>query len=180
MLKWFIRNRVAVFEKRFDYDMSYAREILAIDLRAFLAFARLTKLGDYRRDVPKPGYWAAKLVAVLAEDCGPCTQLIATMALRDGVDGAVISAVLSHDDSQLPEPVLVAVKFARASIAHDVAADELRDDIVRRWGQRALVALAFAITSGRIYPTLKYALGHGKMCQRVVVDGKPVVVTRAA
>ena len=42
-------------------------------------------------------------------------------------------------------------------------------------GRRALVSLAFAITAARIYPTVKYALGHGKACMRVVVDGTPVM-----
>jgi hypothetical protein len=55
-----------------------------------------------------------------------------------------------------------------------VAADELRDEIVQRWGKRALVSLAFAITASRLYPTLKYALGHGRACQRIVVAGEPV------
>ena len=47
--------------------------------------------------------------------------------------------------------------------------------IVKRWGRRALVSLAFAITAARIYPTVKYALGHGKACMRVVVGGTPVM-----
>ena len=36
--------------------------------------------------------------------------------------------------------------------------------------------VAFAITVARIYPTVKYALGHGKACMRVVVQGTPVVL----
>jgi hypothetical protein len=46
---------------------------------------------------------------------------------------------------------------------------------VKRWGRRALVSLALAITAARIYPTVKYALGHGKACMRVVVGGTPVL-----
>ena len=46
---------------------------------------------------------------------------------------------------------------------------------MKRWGRRALVSLAFAITAARIYPTVKYALGHGKACMRVVVGGTPVM-----
>ena len=45
---------------------------------------------------------------------------------------------------------------------------------MKRWGRRALVSVAFAITAARIYPTVKYALGHGKACTRVVVGGTPV------
>ena len=50
-------------------------------------------------------------------------------------------------------------------------ADPLRDEIVRRWGKNGLTAIALALTTARLYPTLKYALGHGKTCSRVVVAG---------
>ena len=52
------------------------------------------------------------------------------------------------------------------------------DEIVKRWGRRGLISLAFAITASRIYPTVKYALGHGKACMRVIVDGTPVTFDR--
>ncbi|MGH6911941.1 MAG: hypothetical protein ACREE0_09900 [Phenylobacterium sp.] len=51
------------------------------------------------------------------------------------------------------------------------ACDPLRDEIVRRWGDRGLVALGMAITTARMYPTLKYALGYGKACSRITVAG---------
>ena len=176
MLKWFIRNRLAAFENKYDYDMSYAREILAADTSAFLAFAKLGGIGAYRKDVPKNMYWAAKLTGTITEDCGPCTQLLVGMALEAGADAKVLKAVLAHDDAALPADALLGVTFARAALAHAPEADELREQIVKQHGQRAVIALAFAICSARLYPTLKYALGHGKACQRVVVAGTPVVV----
>ena len=33
--------------------------------------------------------------------------------------------------------------------------------------------VALAITTARMYPTLKYALGYGKTCTRVTVAGEP-------
>jgi hypothetical protein len=42
------------------------------------------------------------------------------------------------------------------------------------------VSLAFAITASRMYPTVKYALGHGQACRRITVDGKPVAALRQA
>jgi hypothetical protein len=51
---------------------------------------------------------------------------------------------------------------------------------VKRWGPRALLSLAFAITASRVFPTIKYALGHGKACQRVTVAGEHVAVVRSA
>jgi hypothetical protein len=180
MLSWLIRNRLAAFERRFDYDMSYAREILAADRKAFFAFSKLTALGQYRRDIPKDVYWAAKLVATVSEDCGPCTQLVVTMGLEAGATPRILSQVLAGRDAALPEDVHLGVKFARATIAHHPDADELREEIVRRWGQRALLSLAFAITASRVFPTIKYALGHGTACQRVTVAGEHVAVVRSA
>jgi len=45
---------------------------------------------------------------------------------------------------------------------------------VKRWGKLGLISIAFAITASRIYPTVKYALGHGKACSRIVVGGTPL------
>jgi hypothetical protein len=180
MLSWLIRNRLAAFERRYGYDISYAREILDVDRDAFLRFAKISALGAYRRGVPKDVYWATKLVGVVGEDCGPCTQLSVAMALEDGATPRVLSSVLGRQDASLPEDVLLGVRFARAALAHDPEADPLREEIVRRWGPRALVSLAFGIAAARLYPTIKYALGHGKACQRVTVAGEPVAVVRGA
>ena len=145
-----------------------------------MAFVRATKVGNYKRDVPTAVYWAAKVVGIVSEDCGPCTQLAVALALADGVDAGVLSAVLADDRARMSAEVVLGVEFARATIAHAPEADDLRDEIVRRWGKRAVVSLAFAIVASRMYPTLKYALGHGVACQRVTVAGQPVLVARSA
>jgi hypothetical protein len=76
----------------------------------------------------------------------------------------------------MPPDVALVWRFTRATLAHDATADAYREAIVQRWGRPALVSVAFAITAARIYPTVKYALGHGKACMRIVVDGRPVVL----
>jgi hypothetical protein len=83
--------------------------------------------------------------------------------------------VLADNPDAMPPDVALVWKFTRATLAHDAAADVYREAIVQCWGRRALVSLAFAITAARIYPTVKYALGHGKACTRVVVGGAPVM-----
>jgi alkylhydroperoxidase family enzyme len=181
MLTWLIRNRLAAFERKYSYDTSYVRDILAADRRAFVAFAKMSAaLRAYRRDAPRDALWAAGLVGSIAEDCGPCTQLGVTMALEDGASARTLAAVLAGRDAELPEDAHLAVGFARAVIAHDPGAELLREEIQRRWGPRALVSLAFAIAGARLYPTIKYALGHGKACQRVTIEGEPVAVARSA
>ena len=126
-----------------------------------------------RRDAPAAALAAAGLVGTLAEDCGPCTQISVELATRAGVKPAVLRAILAGDEVGMGEAAALAYRFARASLARDMAAcDPLRDEVVRRWGQKGLVALALALTTARMYPTMKYAMGHGKTCSRVVVAGE--------
>jgi len=180
MLTWFIKRRLAAFEKKYGYDASYLRDLADTDLRAFFKFARAASIGNYRRDIPSEALHAARLVAIVAEDCGPCTQLCVAFALEDGMSAKTIAAVLAGDEAAMPELAHLGYRFARAAIAHDPATDALRDEIVQRWGQRAAVALAFSLVNARLYPTIKYALGYGKACQRVIVAGEPVTVAHAA
>ena len=175
MIKWALRKGIDKFERDWKYDGSYVRDIIDVSPRAAWLLSRAAALGRFRRDLPIELWYAAGITAVRHEDCGPCTQLGLTMAERAGVSPAVLRAVLTDDPDAMPPDVALVWKFTRATLAHDAAADEYRDAIVRRWGRRALVSLAFTITAGRIYPTLKYALGHGKACVRVVVGGTPVI-----
>jgi hypothetical protein len=80
----------------------------------------------------------------------------------------------------MPAPVALGVRFAEATLARAADADELREQVVARWGRKALVSLGFAITAARMYPTVKYAMGHGQACMRVSVGGTIVPVRRAA
>ncbi|HTJ41698.1 MAG TPA: hypothetical protein VL463_06360 [Kofleriaceae bacterium] len=180
MLKRFIRSRLGKYERDLGYDATYLRDVLDADLGAFLRFARLQGVSTYRRDAPKDVWYAAKIVGAMSEDCGPCTQLVVTMAERDGVDGATLAAIVRGDLAALPAEVALGVRFARAVLAHDPAADELREEIVRAWGKRALVSISFSLVSARLYPTLKYAMGHGRACQRVLVGGAPIAVAHAS
>jgi hypothetical protein len=175
MIRWVLRKVIDKFEREWNYDASYMRDMIEASPRAAWLFSRVTALGQYRCDLPDQAWYAAGITAVRSEDCGPCTQLAVTMAERAGVSPLVLHAVLADDPDSMPPDVALVWRFTRATLAHDAAADEYRETIVKRWGQRALVSLAFAITAARIYPTVKYALGHGKACMRVVVDGAPVM-----
>lgn len=177
MLKWLIRNRLDAFERSEGYDVAYVRDLLSAHLGAFVAYTLVLMLSSWRRDVPAEVYYAAKITGTIAEDCGPCTQLVVGMALKDGVAPRVVTGILAGEGAD--EHVALGIRFARAVLAHDPAADDLRDEVKRRWGPRGLVSLAFAVTSSRIYPTLKFALGHARSCQLVLVEGQPVAVRRA-
>jgi len=175
MFKTVVRGQIDKFEKEWAYDTSYLREILdGGGLDAVQAVNGVTKLGTYRRDVPIAPYYAAKIASVRQADCGPCTQLIVTMAER--VHAALLRALLAGRRDELPADVCLAYDFARATLAHEPEADDLREQVVARWGKRGLISIAFAITSAQIYPTLKYALGHGRACTQIRVGDEDVTM----
>ena len=175
MFKWLLHRGVGRFERQWSYDASYVHEIIDADPRAAWMFQRAASLGTYRKDVPADALAAAAITAVKHEDCGPCTQLGVSMAERAGVDPAVLRAVLTENPLKMTPDAALAWRFTRATLDHDPAADGYRDEIVKRWGPRAVLSLAFAIVTARLYPTVKYAMGHGKACTRIVVDGAPIV-----
>ncbi len=178
MLRWLLRRTVSAFERQWNYDASYLREMIDISPRAAWRFVNATRLGTYCRDVPIEAWCTVGITAVRSEDCGPCTQLATAMAERRGVAPEILRAVLKEDVSAMPDDVALAWRFTKATLAHDASADDYRAVILERWGPRAVVSLAFAITTARIYPTVKYAMGHGKTCTRVVVGGAPVAIER--
>ena len=176
MLRWLFRKKLDDFDREYGYDSSYVREIVDTDLDAAWRFSKVMGLTTYRKGVPAAPLCAAGLASTLAEDCGPCTQLGVTMAEREGVPPAVIRAILDGDTHAMPEDVSLAYRFAQAVLRHDADADSLREQVVSHWGKKGLISLGYAITMGRFFPTLKYALGHARACTRVKVGNEDVKV----
>ena len=176
MLKSILHNRLDAYQREYGYDVSYVREILDVDLGAFRRLYAFSGISSYARDVPVDAQFAAKITGTLAEDCGPCTQLMVTMAERAGVAPDTIRAVVRGDLEALGPDARLAVLFSRAVMQRDPEADILRAQVRERWGRRGVITLGFGLVGARAYPTLKYALGFGKTCSRVVVAGDPVLV----
>ena len=166
MLRLFLRRQIAAFERTWNYDASYMHEVIDVDPRAMLAFGKLQAISNYRKAAPP------------AADCGPCTQLAIDMAQRGGVDPAVLRAIVTRDFKAMPTEAALAVRFTEATLRHAPEADELREEVVRQFGKCGLIALSFAILAARMYPTLKYALGHGRACTRLAIGGEKVPVLR--
>lgn len=178
MIRWLLQRWIDKFERSWNYDASYLRDVLDTDPRAMLAFSKVTGIATYHKDVPLAAFCAAGLVGAMTEDCGPCTQLKIDMAQRAGVDPAVLRAIVTRDVTAMPYEVALAFRFAEASLQHAPEADDLREEVVCRFGKRGLISLGFALTAARLYPTLKYALGYGRACTRVTVGGESQPVLR--
>jgi hypothetical protein len=178
MLRWFLRRQITRFERTWNYEAGYLHEMIDADPQALLAFGKLQAISRYRKDVSPAAWSAAGIVSVMSEDCGPCTQLGIDMAERGGVDPAMLRAIVARDFAAMPDEVALVVRFTEATLRHAPEAHELREEVVRRFGKRGLIALAFAMLAGRMYPTVKYALGHGHACMRLTIGGETRPVLR--
>jgi hypothetical protein len=178
MLKFLLNRYITTFERRWGYDARYMRDLIDLSPWVMLKFMLAASAGQ-RQDAPPAALAAASLVGTLVEDCGPCTQIGVDMAAAGGLPPRLLQAILSGDEAAMGPDAALGYAFARASLARDLeAADVARDEVIRRWGKRGLTTLALALTGARMYPTMKYALGHGRACSRVEVAGAPVPVHR--
>ncbi len=114
MLKWFLSRWISKFERTWNYDASYLRDVLDADSRALMAFSRAAALSNYRKDVPPAAYCAAGLAGTMAEDCGPCTQLVLDMAQRQGVDPETLRAIVARDFTAMPFEVALPARGSAA------------------------------------------------------------------
>lgn len=165
------------FEARYNYDATYIRDLLEASPKALRAFQGVRTLSAYREGAPAAALAAAGLVATMSEDCGPCVQIGVKIAEENHVPADVLRGILTGDHTLMGQEASLAWRFAKASLARDLErSDALRDDLLERWGPKGLAAIALAIASARVYPTVKYAMGHGKACSRVQVGGEAVAV----
>ncbi len=180
MLKALLSRQIGAFERTWNYDASYMRELLEVSPASLFKFFLVASLG-HGKHAPPEAQAAAGIVGTLAEDCGPCTQISVDIAAKSGVKPEILRAILAGDEAAMGEAARLGYRFARAVLARDMEkADPLRDEILKRWGKAGLVDLSLNLTTARMYPTLKYGLGHGKACSRVVVAGTAAPFERLA
>ena len=111
MLKWLLRRRIDAFATEYDYDTSHMRYILNVSVRASLKW-----LANYRKDILLDANFAAALTTLLAEDCGPCSQLAVTMAEREGIASATIKTILAGDERTMTPEAALAYRFIQATL----------------------------------------------------------------
>jgi alkylhydroperoxidase family enzyme len=180
MRKLLARHLLTSFRRRYAYDTSYLDYILDNAPAAFFKFARIGKLTNHREAVPPEAYFAAKLIGALAEDCGPCAQLVIDMAREAGVPDPQIEAVLNRAPARMSDAVVLAFRFADAVVRRSDAAEEARDAVRAHWGDKGVIDLTLALQIGRMFPMLKAGLGFARECRRVTVGQHHVDVVQQA
>ena len=155
-------------EKKFGENMDYMRDIANASPTAFYKFALFMLFASHRKAAPVEAQYLAAIGALQHEDCGPCLQIAVNQALAQGVAPEILSAAIAGGHALDPDHRLY-LDFGRAVSANAPEAEELRLKVAERLSAPAMVDLAIAIASARVFPTLKRGLGHAKSCSLVQV-----------
>ena len=180
MFKWFFHRQISALECAYGYDATYLHEVLDISTAAFLKFTLFQIMSADRHSIPRDAWFAARIAAALSEDCGPCTQLVVDMALRDGMAPDSISALLRGDIEAAGADAALGFRYGVAVTTNSPDAVMLVEHAEKRFGKRGLVSLDFGVAASRVYPTVKRGLGHGAVCTKVIVGNDTVAIKRTA
>ena len=180
MLRRLLHRVIAKLERDYGYDATYLHEVTDISVPASLKFGLFQIMSRHFDRVPIDAYCAARIAATLSEDCGPCTQLTVDMALKAGVEPQRVAALLRGDLEQAGPDAELGFRYGIAVAQNTHDAPSLAAEAERRFGKRALVSLAYAVASSRVYPALKRGLGHCAACTKINVSNEAIVLRQAA
>lgn len=156
-LNWVISKQEAFLGAQLDH----VRELARLSPMAFLKLSLMTPLARHRRRLQRTAYHLATLAVTRHEDCGTCVQIESNLARREGVPAHYIHAALTGTYEELPEILADVCRFA-SNIAQGWDCTDLRSKLRAHYGEEGMMELGIAISTARVYPTLKRALGFAE------------------
>lgn len=170
-ISWFAERSLRKMEKRYDYSFDYVRYLWHVSRPAYRRFTfGFMWFATGREVLPADAGAVAGIVSTLHADCGPCTQITVNIAAEAGVPASVLSAAVSGDLNALPENLALVYRFTHAVVNADYNASEMREEVVKLYGEKGLADMAAVIAAGQVYPSLKRTLGFGETCLKVTVN----------
>ena len=170
MLARFVESRIAAAESVMGVNQDWLRDLFRASPAGFRKLSRFLPLASYRKAASRDAMAVARLVGALSEDCASCVQITVNLALGEGVDPAILRAVLDDRPGDLAPDLAEVMAYAKA-VAY--RGDDVleRIEVVRaRFGEAALYELALGIASARLFPVAKRGTGHAVSCSRVTLD----------
>ena len=164
MITALTEKQVARAEGKVGQPLEYLRYILAESQPAFWKLAMFIPLAEHRSAASPEAYAIAKLVAARHEDCGSCVEINAKQAREAGVEADIIHNTLTGNVATLPAELADVYRFARAVVTQAPETDTLRAELEWQLGRKAMIDLAFALASTRVFTTLRRALEFGTHC----------------
>jgi hypothetical protein len=80
---------------------------------------------------PKEALFVAQTLGVLDGDCEPCVQISVDIGLADGLSPELVRAILLGDETAMTDDARLAFRFARESLAKDVAGQKPHPNAAR-------------------------------------------------
>ena len=168
MINMLINKKLDSVEKELGVPVDEARYMAEHNLRAFYAFSKVQDFANLRRVLPAEMYYMAKIAAYRQEDCGSCLQIAVNQARKAGLAPAAIQAAVDRNLGALSPDARIIFRFAESQVNREDDPDA-RAQIIQRFGHDGLIELALALTSARMFPTMKRVLGYAVSCSRVKV-----------
>ena len=168
MFRALMTQMIKAMEKATGVEAPFAYHLRDVAPARLWRFAFIKMVEGRRQVTPPAVYHAAGLASAMVEDCGPCVQIHVNFALKDGVAPDILRALIARRLESVPPEVATAFKFGDA-VSAGASAEEWRDEIRKRWGDKGVAELAFTVAVARFYPAVKRGLGYAHACERVVV-----------
>ena len=180
MIRWLLGKLLEGSRRHLgDVNMDYAWHLRDVNPSRLFRFSLIKAVEGPRRVTPPAVWHAAGMAAAMVEDCGPCVQIHVNLALKDGVDPGMLSALVEGEIDRAPPDIALAFRYGDA-VARGLPAEEWRDQIRARWGEKGLIELAFTIATARFYPAVKRGMGYAQACERVMVGDQATRAMRTA
>ena len=156
-------------ETTIGVPLDYQRDMASSAPGSALKLQEIGRIVREGQSVPEAVAMMAALGATSAEDCGDCVQIYVNLAIKAGVDKAMVKAALEHRYTDLPTDLKLGFCFGRVVSQNDPMLLEKGAALEARFGRKALVDLSLVIALARFYPTVKRALGHSRSCAEAKV-----------
>jgi hypothetical protein len=180
MNRWLLTRLLKWSEKQIGgVSMDYAYHLRDEAPSRLWRYSLIKAVEGNRMHTPSDVYHAAGMAAAMTEDCGPCVQIHVNFALGDGMNADVLRALVMRKLDKVPADIALGFRYGEA-IARGEAADELRDEVRGKWGEKGLIELAFTVAVARFYPAVKRGMGYAHTCERVVVNDRVTMTAKAA
>lgn len=163
------RAWLADFEAAYHYDVGYMEQLLELSPTAYETFAGAMGMGELHEHLPTDAHHVGTIAALMADDCGQCTQLGLRLAVEAGVERELLRTLLESPD-QLPDDLRLVRDYA-TRVGSGGNADAATVAALRAtYGDAGFGELAVNVLGVRIYPALRRAMGAETVCPPPTLD----------
>ena len=163
------RAWLADFEAHYGYDTGYMEKLVELSPAAFDQFAAAMGMSELNEHLTAEQHYVGAISALMADDCGACTQLNLKMAVEADVDRELLRTLIEKP-VELPPTLRAIHTYATQVVSGTNANPDVVRDLLEALGDEGFAELAVNILGCRIYPGLRRAMGAETACPPLTLD----------